>query len=135
MIVRSGMGEELRDKVKERYAGAALRVLEGTGRTSCCGGSAGELGLDSEALGVDWTSGGYSAEELGELPEASCAASLGCGNPTALATLSPGEVVLDLGSGGGIDVLLSAARVSPGGKAYGLDMTDEMRRLRAGGPT
>jgi SAM-dependent methyltransferase len=122
------MGEELRDKVKERYAGAALTVLEGTGSASCCG-SAGERGLDSEALGVDWTNGGYSAEELGGLPEAAGVASLGCGNPTALATLSPGEVVLDLGSGGGIDVLLSAKRVSPGGKAYGLDMTDEMLEL------
>src|SRR5215204_6444537 len=125
------MGEGVRDRVKERYAGAALTVLQGTGSASCCG----TAGLDSEALGVDWTSGGYSAEELGELPEAAGAASLGCGNPMALATLSPGEVVLDLGSGGGIDVLLSARRVSPGGKAYGLDMTDEMRRLRAGGPT
>jgi arsenite methyltransferase len=122
------MGEELRDRVKERYAGAALTVLEGTGSASCCG-SAGERGLDSEALGVDWTRGGYSAAELGGLPEAAGAASLGCGNPTALATLSPGEVVLDLGSGGGIDVLLSAKRVSPGGKAYGLDMTDEMLQL------
>jgi arsenite methyltransferase len=123
------MGEELRDKVKERYAGAALTVLGGTGSASCCG-SAGEQGLDSEALGVvDWTAGGYSAEELETLPQAAGAASLGCGNPTALATLSPGEVVLDLGSGGGIDVLLSAKRVSPGGKAYGLDMTDEMLAL------
>jgi SAM-dependent methyltransferase len=78
---------------------------------------------------VDWTGGGYSTEELGGLPEAAGAASLGCGNPTALATLSPGEAVLDLGSGGGIDVLLSAKRVSPGGKAYGLDMTDEMLEL------
>ncbi len=118
----------MRHKVKERYAGAALTVLEGAGAASCCG-SAGERGLDSEALGVDWTGGGYSAEELGGLPEAAGAASLGCGNPTALATLSPGEVVLDLGSGGGIDVLLSARRVSPGGKAYGLDMTDEMLKL------
>ena len=122
------MGEELRERVKERYAGAALTVLEGTGSASCCGGSAGERGLDSEALGTDWTGGGYSAEELGGLPEAAGAASLGCGNPTALTTLSPGEVVLDLGSGG-IDVLLSAKRVSPGGKAYGLDMTDEMLKL------
>src|ERR671916_2991937 len=122
------MGEELRDKVKERYAGAALTVLEGAGAASCCG-SAGERGLDSEALGVDWTGGGYSVEELGALPEAAGAASLGCGNPTALATLSPGEVVLDLGSGGGIDVLLSAERVAPGGKAYGVDMTDEMPDL------
>src|SRR5436190_7221444 len=122
------MGEDVRDRVKERYAGAALTVLEGVGSASCCG-SAGERGLDSEALGVDWTGGGYSAEELKELPQAAGAASLGCGNPTALATLSPGEVVLDLGSGGGIDVLLSAKRVSPGGKAYGLDMTDEMLAL------
>ena len=123
------MDEDVRDRVKERYAGAALTVLEGNGSASCCGTSAGERGLDSEALGVDWTGGGYSAEELGGLPEAAGAASLGCGNPTALATLSPGEVVLDLGSGGGIDVLLSARRVSPGGKAYGLDMTDEMLEL------
>ncbi len=122
------MGEDMRDRVKERYAGAALTVLEGAGSASCCG-SAGQRGLDSEALGVDWTGGGYSAEELGALPEAAGAASLGCGNPTALATLSPGELVLDLGSGGGIDVLLSAKRVSPGGKAYGLDMTDEMLAL------
>jgi arsenite methyltransferase len=122
------MGEDVRERVKERYAGAALTVLEGTGSASCCG-SAGERSLDSEALGVDWTGGDYSAEELGDLPEAAGAASLGCGNPTALATLSPGESVLDLGSGGGIDVLLSARRVSPGGKAYGLDMTDEMLKL------
>ena len=122
------MGEDVRGRVKERYAGAALTVLEGTGSASCCG-SVGERGLDSEALGVDWTGGGYSFEELEGLPEAAGAASLGCGNPTALATLSPGEVVLDLGSGGGIDVLLSARRVSPGGKAYGLDMTDEMLEL------
>jgi arsenite methyltransferase len=128
LIERSVMGEELRERVKERYAGAALTVLEGAGSSSCCG-SAGERGLDSEALGVDWTGDGYSAEELEMLPQAAGAASLGCGNPTALATLSPGEVVLDLGSGGGIDVLLSARRVSPGGKAYGLDMTDEMLEL------
>src|SRR5215218_10311889 len=122
------MGKQLRERVKERYAGAARTVLEGAGSSSCCG-SAGERGLDSEALGVDWTGGGYSAEELKLLPQAAGAASLGCGNPTALATLSAGEVVLDLGSGGGIDVLLSAKRVSPGGKAYGLDMTDEMLEL------
>jgi arsenite methyltransferase len=128
LIGRSAMGEDVRDRVKERYAGAALTVLEGSGSASCCG-SAGERGLDSEALGVDWTGGGYSAEEIGALPQAASAASLGCGNPTALATLFPGEVVLDLGSGGGIDVLLSAKRVSPGGKAYGLDMTDEMLKL------
>jgi len=128
LIGRSIVGEKLRERVKERYAGAALTVLEDTGSASCCG-SAGERGLDSEAIGVNWTGGGYSAAELEMLPEAAGAASLGCGNPTALATLSPGEVVLDLGSGGGIDVLLSARRVSPGGKAYGLDMTDEMLAL------
>jgi arsenite methyltransferase len=128
LIGRSSVSEEMREHVRERYAGAARTVLEGAGVASCCG-SAGERGLDSEALGVDWTGGGYSAEELDELPEAAGAASLGCGNPTALATLSPGEVVLDLGSGGGIDVLLSAKRVFPGGKAYGLDMTDEMLAL------
>src|SRR5215210_5694141 len=128
LIGRSVMGEELRERVKERYAGAALTVLEGAGSASCCG-SAGKRGLDSEALGTDWTGGGYSVEELDTLPRAAGAASLGCGNPTDLATLSPGEVVLDLGSGGGIDVLLSAKRVSPGGRAYGLDMTDEMLEL------
>src|ERR671916_1115314 len=112
------MGEELRERVKERYAGAARTVLEGSGSASCCG-SAGERGLDSEALGVDWTGGGYAAEEIGGLPQAASAASLGCGNPTALATLSPGELVLDLGSGGGIEVFLSAQRGSPCGKGYG----------------
>ena len=75
------------------------------------------------------TGGSYSAEELEELPEAATAASLGCGNPRVMATLPPGEVVLDLGSGGGIDVLLSSRRVSPGGRAYGLDMSDEMLEL------
>jgi arsenite methyltransferase len=128
LIERNVMGEDVRERVKERYAGAALTVLEGAGTASCCG-SAGERGLDSEALGVDWTGGGYSEQELEMLPEAAGAASLGCGNPTALATLFPGEIVLDLGSGGGIDVLLSAKRVSPRGKAYGLDMTDEMLAL------
>ena len=123
----SPRGDKVRERVRERYAGAARSVQGGAG-ASCCG-SAGERGLDSEAIGVDWTGGGYSEEELGGLPQAAGAASLGCGNPTALATLSPGEVVLDLGSGGGIDVLLSARRVSPGGKAYGLDMTDEMLEL------
>ncbi len=124
-----GVGsEELRSRIRERYAVAARSVAEGSGGASCCG-SEGEPGHDSEALGEDWTGGGYSAEELETLPQAAGAASLGCGNPTALATLSAGEVVLDLGSGGGIDVLLSARRVSPGGKAYGLDMTDEMLAL------
>ncbi len=117
----SGRGEEIRDRVRERYAEAALGVKDGEGGCcgdSCCGTSA----------GADLSVGSYSVEELGELPEAA-RSSLGCGNPVALATLAPGEVVLDLGSGGGIDVLLSARRVAPGGRAYGLDMTGEMLEL------
>ena len=82
--------------------------------------------LGGAGCGLD--GGSYSEVEKRELPQAAVEASLGCGNPVALATLSPGEVVLDLGSGGGIDVLLSPSRVSPGGKAYGLDMTDEIQR-------
>jgi arsenite methyltransferase len=111
------MSEELRDLVKERYAEAAQSARSGS------------RALDSGAEDVDWTGGSYSEGEKHELPRAALDASLGCGNPVALATLSPGEIVLDLGSGGGIDVLLSARRVSPGGKAYGLDMTDEMLEL------
>ena len=106
------MSEELRDKVRERYAEAARSVKRDGG--GCCGSSC--CGSGSEAQKVDLTAGSYSAEELTELPEDAVGASLGCGNPTAFATLSPGEVVLDLGSGGGIDVLLSARRVSPGGR-------------------
>jgi arsenite methyltransferase len=119
----------LKGQVRRRYAEAAL-AIQGIGEddeASCCRPSC--CGNDSQASKVDLTGGSYSAEELGELPESATAASLGCGNPVALATLSPGEVVLDLGSGGGIDVLLSARRVFPGGKAYGLDMTDEMLDL------
>lgn len=114
------MNEGMREQVRRRYAEAAHAVEEGG---SCCGGSA------AGALDVDLTGDGYSEAERRELPQAAVGASLGCGNPVMLATLSPGEVVLDLGSGGGIDVLLSARRVSPGGKAYGLDMTDEMLDL------
>jgi arsenite methyltransferase len=121
------MSEELRDKVRERYAEAARSVKEKDDGGGCCGSSC--CGSGSEAQRVDLTGGSYSAEELNVLPEKAVGASLGCGNPTALATLSAGEVVLDLGSGGGIDVLLSARRVSPGGKAYGVDMTDEMLEL------
>jgi arsenite methyltransferase len=124
------MSEELKGQVRRRYAKAALAVQdtdEGDGDASCCGPSC--CGAKSQASKVDLTGGSYSVEELDELPTTATAASLGCGNPVALATLSPGEVVLDLGSGGGIDVLLSARRVSPGGKAYGLDMTDEMLAL------
>jgi SAM-dependent methyltransferase len=121
--------EDLKGHVRKRYAEAALAVRDtGEGaEASCCGPTC--CGPDSQASKVDLTGGSYSADELGELPGTATAASLGCGNPVALATLSPGEVVLDLGSGGGIDVLLSARRVAPGGKAYGLDMTDEMLEL------
>ena len=109
----------MRSRVEERYAGVARAVRDGGG--SCCG--------EDGPGGVYLASGGYTEDEKGELPRAASEASLGCGNPVMLAELSAGEVVLDLGSGGGIDVLLSAWRVAPGGKAYGLDMTDEMLDL------
>jgi arsenite methyltransferase len=115
------MSTEIKDIVKEKYGEAAMRVTNGQAN-GCCGASA----LD----GCDpITSDLYDAAQAGELPEKAILASLGCGNPTALAELKPGETVLDLGSGGGIDVLLSAKRVGPTGKAYGLDMTDEMLAL------
>jgi 2-polyprenyl-3-methyl-5-hydroxy-6-metoxy-1,4-benzoquinol methylase len=113
---------ELKEQVREKYGQAALRV--NTGGSSCCGASA---ALDGCCDPI--TSNLYDATQTGELPPEAVLASLGCGNPTALAQLNPGETVLDLGSGGGIDVLLSARRVGPGGKAYGLDMTDEMLAL------
>jgi SAM-dependent methyltransferase len=113
---------DLKEIVKEKYGQAALRVK--TGGSSCCGATA------ASALSCDpITSNLYDSTQTGALPEEAVLASLGCGNPTALAQLSPGEVVLDLGSGGGIDVLLSAQRVGATGKAYGLDMTDEMLAL------
>ena len=112
----------LKDTVREKYGQAALRVT--SGGSSCCGASA---ALDGCCDPI--TSNLYDADQKGLLPEEAVLASLGCGNPTALATLSPGETVLDLGSGGGIDVLLSARRVGPTGRAYGLDMTDEMLGL------
>ena len=111
---------DVKDVVRERYGQAARRVSEGR---SCCGGDAALIGTNPI------TSNLYDVSEKGALPEAAVLASLGCGNPTALAQLQPGETVLDLGSGGGIDVLLSARRVGPTGKAYGLDMTDEMLAL------
>jgi SAM-dependent methyltransferase len=115
------MSGDLREIVKEKYGQAALRVAKGEGN-GCCGSS------DSD--GCDpITSDLYDAAQTGELPETAVAASFGCGNPTALAELKAGETVLDLGSGGGIDVLLSAKRVGTTGKAYGLDMTDEMLAL------
>src|SRR5215469_12281310 len=113
---------ELKEVVKEKYGQAALRV--NAGGTSCCGAGA---GLDGCCDPI--TSNLYNAGQTGELPQEAVLASLGCGNPTALAQLNLGETVLDLGSGGGIDVLLSARQVGPTGKAYGLDMTDEMLAL------
>src|SRR5215831_16335379 len=113
---------ELKEVVKEKYGQAALRV--NAGGSSCCGASA---ALDGCCDPI--TSNLYDTAQTSELPQEAVLASLGCGNPTALAQLNPGETVLDLGSGGGIDVLLSARRVGPTGKAYGLDMTDEMLAL------
>src|SRR6266540_3567106 len=115
----------VREVVKEKYGQAALRAKSG-GRSSCCGSTA----ASGPSCGCDpITSNLYDSVQTGQLPEEALLASLGCGNPTALAQLSPGEIVLDLGSGGGIDVLLSAKRVGPTGKAYGLDMTAEMLEL------
>jgi len=113
---------DIKDVVKEKYGQAALRVK--TGGSSCCGASPSGIGQCDPI-----TSNLYDIAQTGDLPEEAVLASLGCGNPTALAELRPGETVLDLGSGGGIDVLLSAKRVGPTGKAYGLDMTDEMLNL------
>ena len=113
---------ELKEVVKEKYGQAALRV--NAGGSSCCGATA---ALDGRCDPI--TSNLYAAAQTDDLPQEAVLASLGCGNPTALAQLNPGETVLDLGSGGGIDVLLSARRVGPTGKAYGLDMTDEMLSL------
>ena len=112
---------DIRELVRAEYAQAALQAK--SGGSSCCGNS----GQVSKVEFI--TSNLYDAHQISEIPAEAMAASLGCGNPTALAALKPGEVVLDLGSGGGIDVLLSAKRVGPTGKAYGLDMTDEMLTL------
>jgi SAM-dependent methyltransferase len=113
------MKSDIQDAVKSKYGEAAKRVT--AGGTACCGG---ELSVCDPI-----TSNLYDESQTSAIPAEAVAASLGCGNPAALADLQPGEIVLDLGSGGGIDVLLSARRVSPGGKAYGLDMTDEMLAL------
>src|SRR3989475_12158258 len=123
--------QDIKALVKEKYAQVALRVV--SGGNGCCGSTG------AGGAGDPITSNLYAADETVGLPAEAVAASLGCGNPTALAALHPGDVVLDLGSGGGIDVLLSARRVGPAGRAYGLDMTDEMLALaranaaRAGG--
>ncbi len=115
------IGQDIKEQVKQRYGQAALRVA--SGNSSCC--APGQPGGSSDPITADL----YGKSDSAAVPAAALAASLGCGNPTALAELRPGEVVLDLGSGGGIDVLLSARRVGPTGKAYGLDMTDEMLAL------
>src|ERR671929_1364537 len=115
--------ERVKEVVKEKYGQAALRVKSGAGNSCCGGASALEASCDPI------TSNLYDSAQQGEVPDTALKASLGCGNPTALAELKPGETVLDLGSGGGIDVLLSARRVGPSGKAYGLDMTNEMLAL------
>ncbi|HXP17248.1 MAG TPA: methyltransferase domain-containing protein, partial [Terriglobales bacterium] len=116
-------GTDIKEVVKEKYGQAALRAT--SGGSSCCGTSPAARG----GCGDPITSNLYDAAQAGQIPEEALLASLGCGNPTALAKLNPGEIVLDLGSGGGIDVLLSANRVGPTGKVYGLDMTDEMLAL------
>jgi SAM-dependent methyltransferase len=113
---------DIKEVVKEKYGQAAMRVK--TGGSGCCG-AAPASGLSCDPI----TSNLYDSSQSSQIPEEAMLASLGCGNPTALAKLNQGEVVLDLGSGGGIDVLLSARRVGPTGKAYGLDMTDEMLAL------
>lgn len=112
---------DIKEVVKQKYGEAALRVK--SGGSSCCGATA------STGCCDPITSNLYDTAQAGQIPEEALLASLGCGNPTLLAQLKPGETVLDLGSGGGIDVLLSARRVGPAGKAYGLDMTDEMLAL------
>jgi arsenite methyltransferase len=129
--------ETLRERVRERYAQAALAVTtpgatgSGCAGGGCCGPVAAddEAGASAASCGAGFGSGLYEADEQVGLPGAALAASLGCGNPLAVAELRAGETVLDLGSGGGIDVLLSAKRVGPTGRAYGLDMTDEMLDL------
>jgi len=112
---------DIKEVVKQKYGEAAQRVT--SGGSSCCGATASTGCCDPITANL------YDASQAGQIPEEALLASLGCGNPTALAQLKPGETVLDLGSGGGIDVLLSARRVGPTGKAYGLDMTDEMLAL------
>jgi SAM-dependent methyltransferase len=122
----STTADELREEVRRRYAESARAVTDkeadcGCGSGSCCSADAGDGESFGEVL--------YDAEQRGQLPEAAVLASLGCGNPTVVAELHEGEVVLDLGSGGGIDVILSAKRIGPTGTAYGVDMTDEMLAL------
>jgi SAM-dependent methyltransferase len=133
-MIGTKAADALREQVRQRYAAAAITVSSGQGHASCCDdGCCGDAGgcCGPTTLEIDDTFGSalYSARERDSLPVAAVAASLGCGNPTAVAELREGETVLDLGSGGGIDVLLSARRVGSSGFAYGVDMTDEMLDL------
>jgi arsenite methyltransferase len=121
----STTADELRDEVRRRYAASARLVSEGNGGCGCGSGGCCDGGTDAAKFGHAL----YDAGQVGELPEAATLASLGCGNPTVVSDLGEGETVLDLGSGGGVDVILSAKRVGPTGIAYGLDMTDEMLAL------
>jgi SAM-dependent methyltransferase len=123
----SATADELREEVRRRYAESARAVIENSGGCGC--GSGACCSDEQEAAETKFGELLYDAEQRGELPDAAVLASLGCGNPTAVAELREGETVLDLGSGGGIDVILSAKRVGPTGTAYGLDMTDEMLAL------
>lgn len=126
-MTNTAAASDVKSSVREKYGQAAQRVIEGATATSCCGSSA-CCGSTTEA----WdpiTADLYEEGQKAGVPAEALLASLGCGNPTALAELHEGETVLDLGSGGGIDVLLSAKRVGPSGKVYGLDMTDEMLEL------
>jgi arsenite methyltransferase len=118
--------DELREEVRRRYAESARAVVEGSDGSDCGSGS---CCADGESDATKFGEALYHAEQRGEIPEAAALASLGCGNPTAVADLHEGETVLDLGSGGGIDVILSAKRVVPTGTVYGVDMTDEMLAL------
>jgi arsenite methyltransferase len=126
VLLMATSADELREAVRRRYAESARAVIEGTGD---CGCGSGSCCADGESDAAKFGEALYDAEQRNELPEPAALASLGCGNPTAVADLREGETVLDLGSGGGIDVILSAKRVGPTGVAYGLDMTDEMLAL------
>jgi arsenite methyltransferase len=128
VLLMTSAADELREEVRRRYAESARAVTEGTGGCGCGSGSCCS-DEPSEGANAGFGEALYSAEQRGELPDTAALASLGCGNPTAVADLHEGETVLDLGSGGGIDVILSAKRVGPTGLAYGLDMTDEMLAL------
>jgi arsenite methyltransferase len=134
MTTRQTDTDTLREQVRSRYAAAALQLSSGRGNCGCgqpadCGCDSGCCGATATAEEPGFGAGLYTAADRDTLPDTAVLASLGCGNPTAVAELRQGETVLDLGSGGGIDVLLSARRVGPSGRAYGLDMTEEMLAL------